>query len=212
MPKDWQSAVARSEEYEESDFMEAMYMIMAHQVIYQKDNRIQYTIIDRHKEEFREAVALAGYELKFDADYGFCYIIPTYLKNMQPMSMADTRLILVLRKVYHEKFSLGEFDGGDVIVSLPELQSAYQATTGEKKEFRSTDLRSAIDRLKRFGMTRIVDSDDDEQPFSIVIRPAIARLVSDAALSQLHAHLASVIETEHLEDVEEEEESAYVGN
>lgn len=192
MPRNWTALADNSELYEEQDFKSAAYQLMSAQVLYEREHaqRIAYNLIARYRNEFKEAFHLFGLDLVFDDAARYIAAIPDRGNRKALLTLAETQLVLVLRKLYHEQASRGALEDGAVaIVTIDELRSAFQASTQRELPTSAKDIAALIDLMQRFGIAKTVSSEDESvQPFDIEILPGIQTLVNEATLMKLSAH------------------------
>lgn len=197
MPKSWAALADGSEGvYVENDFKQALYQLVCSQVLYARElnHSVAYGLISQYKTEFREAADLLGLRLEFNDTHRFCYVVP-YVAKQQRMDTLETLLVLVLRRLYNDKGVSGNLDAGEAVVSIDELVSAFRAATGRDLPKSAVELKELILRQRRYGIAKPGEpSEGDPQPFTIVILPAIAELLSDSALSRLGAYQQAAVE------------------
>lgn len=194
MPKDWSAYTKendRSSIYVEDDFRNAAYQLLTQQVLYEGDrtDRVSYQIASTHRHPFREAFDLYGMDLYFDPDYRYCAAIPRLGRRTQ-LTLMETLLMLVLRKIHHEQTSHGDAINGAAIITIDELLEIYRAETGGRELPKQPgDLNALIDAMKRYGILRKATPPlGDPQPFIIEIRPAIEKLVNENMLTRMSAY------------------------
>ena len=74
------------------------------------------------------------------------------------------------------------------LLALDPVQEAWQALSGRAMPDTGA-LRALARTLKRWGVCRLVDSeDDDPQPFHLRVRPAIVEIVGEQWLQRLDQH------------------------
>lgn len=196
MPRTWASVVDSQKIYTEDDFKQALYQLVCSQVLYEREHQhaVSYGIIAQYRGEFREATDLLGLRLEHSDNYRFFYVIP-YTAKQPLLDTTETLLMLVLRRMYHDKALVGEISAGEVVVSLDELLSAYRASS--KRELPNTvgELKDLITGLRRYGVAKPgKPPEGDAQPFTIVILPAIAEILNDAALGRLGAYQQAAVD------------------
>jgi hypothetical protein len=195
MPRSWTSLAESSDLYEEQDFESAAYQLMAAQVLYEFENtqRVAYSLIVRYRNEFREAFRLFGLDLVFDDAARYVAAVPDRGNRRSVLPLAETQLVLVLRKLYHEQASRGALeDGAMAIVTIDELRSAFQAATRRELPATGREIAALIDQMQRFGIAKQVRCEDEGvQPFDVAILPGIQTLVNEATLMKLSEHYAA---------------------
>lgn len=211
MPKDWSAYTKEGDQssiYIEDDFRNAAYQLLTQQVLYESDrsDRVAYQIANAYRHPFREAFDLYGMDLYFDPDYRYCAAIPRLGRRTQ-LTLIETLLMLVLRKIHHEQTTHGDTISGAATISIDELLDIYRVETGGRELPRvSRDLEPLIDTMKRYGILRKTPTPPgDPQPFAIEIRPAIEKLVNENMLTRMSAYQnVSVAERDSASDENEE--------
>lgn len=173
--------------YEEQDYQQAAYRLMMEQVIYASDRggRVPYELVTRHMGAFRDVFEQFGMTIIHNPHHGYVVAIPRHAFGAR-MRLEETRLALLLRRVYDDRINAVDIVDGEAFVTMEELEQLYKDLLGrqlpEKRE-----MRELVRSLKRNGMAREVDAADD-QPFQIAIRPAITDVLGQTALLQLAAY------------------------
>jgi len=187
----WETLATQSEGlYTEDDFRSAAYQLVAQQILYASHphQRKAQAIVSRFRRAFADVLDLLGMDLEIDDNYRFCAAIPRRMKHM-PLPLTETLLMLVLRKIYHERALAGELDQGMVRISIEELQGSFQSATGRSLPTSSGELDRLITATSRMGATRKLDDVElGDQPFEIGILPGIAVLISEQTLHRLDAY------------------------
>jgi hypothetical protein len=195
MPRSWTSLAETSDLYEEQDFESAAYHLMAAQVLYEFETpqRVAYALVTRYRTEFREAFRLFGMDLVFDDAARYVAAVPDRANRRSVLSLVETQLVLVLRKLYHEQASHGALEEGSIaIVTIDELRSAFQAATRRELPATAREIAALVDQMQRFGIAKQVKWEDDGvQPFDVAILPGIQTLVNEATLMKLSEHHAA---------------------
>lgn len=115
------------------------------------------------------------------------------------MRLAETRLALVLRRLYDDKMHATEIVAGEAFVDMIELERAYKDLL--KRELPATAvLNEHLQTMKRYGIVRLEET-RDEQRLQVAIRPGIVDVLGETALLQLAAHAS-------LPDEEDADEAA----
>lgn len=170
-----------------ADFERAAYRLMVEQILYANDkfSRVAYHLIVKHLAAFREVMSMLGVHLIHNAHHSYVAAIPNH-NVAEKMRLSETRLALVLRRIYDDRMQSAEIAGGEAFVSLEELERAYKEWLKRELPERG-ELRELTQAMKRYGLVRILEA-DDVQPYKIVIRPGIVDVLSEGALHQLAAH------------------------
>ena len=175
-----------------SDFESAAYRLLAEQVIYDADrsSRVAYSLIRDFEREFRRALEPLGFALKVNSNLRYACAIPQHAKSATA-SVEQTLLALVLRRIYDEQARSGHCDeNGEVTYDLIDLGTYYKQATNGRDMPMVGPLRTLMKTMQRWGIARIVDTDEaaasrSNQPFFVVIRPGIADVLGEAALQRL---------------------------
>lgn len=184
----WERLAAQSNGlYEESDYQQAAYRLMMEQVIYAGDRgcRGPYEVVTRHLGAFRDVFEQFGMTITHNPHHGYVVAIPRHAFGVR-MRLEETRLALLLRRVYDDRINAVDIVDGEAFVTLEELEQLYKELLGRQLPDRG-EMRELVRSLKRNGMAREIESEDD-QPFQIAIRPAITDLLGETALLQLAAY------------------------
>jgi hypothetical protein len=184
-----------SENYVVEDFEKAAYRLIVSQAIYAGDHgsRLSYHLIVKYLAAFKEVLSRLGMTLRHNPHHSYLVAIPNH-QVAEKMRLNETRLALVLRRFYDDRMHTAEVTDGEAYISLEELERAYREWLGRDLPDRA-DLKELVVALKRYGMVRLLDS-DDAQPFKIVIRPGITDILGEAALHQLAAYTSNDPEAE----------------
>lgn len=183
----WERLADQSQLHTVSDFENAAYRLLVEQVLYAQDrrSRLAYDLIIKHLATYRELMGQLGVALLHNHHLSYLVALPNQAVA-DKMRLNDTRLALVLRRIYDDKMHAAEVTHGEAFVDLIELERAFLDMLGRELPDQAT-LREQIDNLRRCGIARREDA-TDEQPFAIVIRPAIVEVLGETALLQLAAH------------------------
>lgn len=194
MSQYWESLASRTDGQHTSEELEmAAYRLAVEQVLYYADrhSRTAYWMIERYEREFRQALAPLGIDVQVNRQLRYAYALPKHAKA-GAASIAQTILALVLRAIYDESASTGQLtDDGEVICDLVELAEKYRLMSGEDLPVKGK-LEALMGTMKRWGIAKksedhsLEDGDDlAGQPYAVIIRPAIADVLGEAALARL---------------------------
>ena len=111
----WERLATQSQTYAESDFQKAGYRLFMEQVLYASDprSRLAYELIVRHRKEYDALLAQLGMTITHNPHMGYVVATPSqYVADK--MRLSETRLALVLRRLYDDKMHVAEIaaDGG----------------------------------------------------------------------------------------------------
>ena len=144
-----------------------------------------YEIVTRHLGNFRDAFEQFGMTITHNPHHGYVVAIPRHAFGAR-MRLEETRLALLLRRVYDDRINAIDIVDGEAFVTLEELEQLYKELLGRQLPDRG-EMRELVRSLKRNGMAREIEAEDD-QPFQIAIRPAISDILGETALLQLAAY------------------------
>ena len=194
MSQYWESLASRTDGQHTSEELEmAAYRLAVEQVLYYADrhSRTAYYMIERYEREFRQALAPLGIDVQVNRQLRYAYALPKHAKA-GAASIAQTVFALVLRAIYDESASTGQLtDDGEVVCDLVELAEKYRLMSGKDLPTKGK-LDSLMETMKRWGIARKSEDqglDDSDgmvgQPYAVIIRPAIADMLGEAALARL---------------------------
>lgn len=173
-----------------SDYQGAAYQLVMKQVLYATDrgSRVSYDLIVKNYSIYRDLLEKLGMTMIHNHHLSYLVATPnSYVADK--MRLPETRLALVLRRLYDDKMHATEIVGGEAFVELIELERAYKDLLGRELP-EQRELTSLLRAMKRYGIARVEDAADD-QPFQVIIRPGIAEVLGETALLQLAAHAPS---------------------
>ena len=196
----WERLAAQSQTNVESDYQKAGYRLVMEQVLYAADprSRLAYELIVRHRKDYDALLAQLGMTITHNPHMGYLVATPNQYVA-EKMRLAETRLALVLRRLYDDKMHATEIVTGEAFVDMIELERAYKDLL--KRELPATAvLNEHLQTMKRYGMVRLEET-RDEQRLQVAIRPGIVDVLGETALLQLAAHAS-------LPDEEDADEAA----
>lgn len=183
----WERLAAQGQTYAESDYQKAGYRLVMEQVLYASDqrSRIAYELIVKHRKDYEALLAQLGMTITHNPHMGYVVATPSqYVADK--MRLAETRLVLVLRRLYDDKMHATEILAGEAFVDMIELERAYKDLLNRELPAR-TVLEEQLQAMKRYGIARLEET-RDEQRLQVVIRPGIVDVLGETALLQLAAH------------------------
>lgn len=190
----WENLAARSNGmHVAEEFEAAAYRLVVEQVLYHADrmSKTHYYIVERYERDIKEALTPLGIDVHVNRGLRYAYGLPRHGKSGTATTQ-QTVFALVLRMIYEDSAKLGELtDDGEVICGLVELEEKYRILT-ERELPGKGDLDALMRNMKRWGIARLSTENDDlgdeeltDQPYAIVIRPAIVDVLGEAALQRL---------------------------
>lgn len=176
------------------EFEAAAYRLVTEQVLYysDKNSRSAYWLAARYEREFNQALSPLGIRLQVNRQLSYVYAVPEHAKT-GTASVQQTILALVLRKIYDESARIGQLnDNGEVICDLIELEEKFRLETHRELPKKS-ELDAILAMFKRWGIARTSNAHDEiggehntgDQPYVVVIRPAIVDVLGETALQRL---------------------------
>jgi hypothetical protein len=189
----WESVADRTQGiYLEEQFETAAYRLVSEQVLYAADSRsrIAYSLVEQFEREFKPALAPLGIKLVVNRQLRYACALPTHAKA-SVATTDQTLLALVLRLIYDESARIGQLnDEGEVTCDLVELDEKYLRATGRLMPAGGR-LEEGMRTMRRWGIVRVSREDLSaastgvEQPYVVLIRPAIADVLGESALLRL---------------------------
>lgn len=194
----WERLAEQSQIHTADDYRGAGYRLMMEQVIYASDrgSRITYDLIVKHLAIYRDLLGQLGMTIIHNSHMSYLVAIPSQYVA-EKMRLSETRLALVLRRLYDDKIYATELVAGEAHVTVHELERTYKDLMGRELPD-TTDLRELVLAMKRYGLIRLEEA-EDEQPFVIVVRPGIVDVFGETALLQLASHAPAADEEEDSE-------------
>ena len=196
----WERLAAQNPAYAEGDYQKAGYRLVMEQVLYAGDprSRLAYELVVRHRRDYDALLAQLGMTITHNPHMGYLVATPNQYVA-EKMRLAETRLALVLRRLYDDKMHATEIVTGEAFVDMIELERTYKDLL--KRELPATAVPNEhLQAMKRYGMVRLEET-RDEQRLQVAIRPGIVDVLGETALLQLAAHAS-------LPDEEDADEAA----
>ena len=183
----WERLAAQSQTNVESDYQKAGYRLVMEQVLYAGDprSRLAYELVVRHRRDYDALLAQLGMTITHNPHMGYVVATPNQYVA-EKMRLAETRLALVLRRLYDDRMHATEVVAGEAFVDMIELERAYKDLLNRELPARAV-LEEQLQAMKRYGIARLEET-RDEQRLQVVIRPAIVDVLGETALLQLAAH------------------------
>lgn len=195
MDQYWESLASRTDgQYTAEEFEMTAYRLVVEQVLYYADrhSRTAYWMSESYERDFRQALAPLGIDVRVNRQLRYAFTVPQHVKAGSA-SIMQTVFALVLRAIYDQSASTGQLsDEGEVVCDLVELAEKHRLMSGKELSIKR-QLDALMGVMKRWGIARKSEErsfDDGEdvsatQPYAVVIRPAIADLLGEAALARL---------------------------
>jgi hypothetical protein len=177
----------------EDDFEAAANRLVTEQVLYAADrgSKVAYGLIRDFERDFKRALEPLGYAVRVNSQLRYACAIPKHAKS-SPVTVEQTLLALVLRKIFDEETRNGHHDeNGEVACDLVTLEVKYKQTTGGRELATGGKLAALMQWMRRWGIARVSDEEGDQlghyadQPYMVIIRPGIAEVLGEAALTRI---------------------------
>lgn len=177
----------------EDDFEAAANRLITEQVLYAADrgSKVAYGLIRDFEREFKRALEPLGYVVRVNSQLRYACAVPKHART-SPVTVDQTLLALVLRKIFDEETRSGHHDeNGEVACDLVTLEVKYKQMTGGRELATGGKLAALIQWMRRWGLARVLDEDgnqfghDADQPYVVIIRPGIAEVLGEAALARI---------------------------
>lgn len=211
MPISWKRIAEQDEAHTVRDFQKAAQRLIVDQVLYQANpkQRADYDLVAAHESAFAEALDLFGCMLDLNVQERYAAAVPT-VTEVSKIPLMHTLLALVLRKLYDHHMNSGSLHAGIAGVSLPELEAAFQESTGRELPMKpQSELQGMMDAMKRWGIARLVRTENlGDSAWFAEILPGIQSLINERTLAMLKSHAEFLYEPEGWVDKEQQKESS----
>lgn len=186
----WERLAAQSQANVESDYQKAGYRLVMEQVLYANDprSRLAYELVVKHRKDYDALLTQLGMTITHNPHMGYVVATPNQYVA-EKMRLAETRLALVLRRLYDDKMHATEIVAGEAFVDMIELERAYKDLLGRDLPAKAV-LEEQLQALKRCGIARLEET-RDEQCLQVMIRPGIVDVLGETALLQLAAYAST---------------------
>jgi len=205
MPINWKRIADQSDGRSISDFQKAGMRLLTEQILYQANarQRSDYDLIVAYENEFADALELFGCKLDHNIQARYVASVPIQIDTSK-ISLMQTLLALVLRKLYDHHMNRGTLNAGIAGVSLSELETAFNECTGRQLPMKpQSELIGLLETMKRWGIAKPVKAENlEEVTWYVEILPGIQSLISERSLAMLKAHAEGMFEPK--KDVEQE--------
>ena len=181
--------------YLPADFEKAAYQLSVEQVLYESDrlSKVSYALILKHLPHYRDLLGRFGVVLTHNAFHAYLAAVPMH-HVAEKMRLSETRLALVLRRLYDDRMRAADIIDGEAFIALEELERAYRELLQRDLPERG-EVRELAGAMKRYGIARLEET-EDLQRFQIVVRPGITDVLGESALHQLAAHAPDAEDTD----------------
>jgi len=185
----------------EEDLERTAVRLATYQVIYANDHgaRHAYDLITTNLTAYQNVFAPFGRTVVHRLAAGYIVVLGKHRVSPR-MPLVQTRLAIVLRRLFNDKMERADTVDGEVVCDTQELQHAWTAYLKLEWKFRAGDLEDALMALKRYGILLFRKAEDGSGNITVVIRSAIEDVIGEQVLHQLAQYGVEGIE----EDGEDE--------
>ncbi len=194
MLKDLEKIVDEAEETDASgDHLEqalrsAAQHLWRSQFLYESDWGVKesYDLIRKHNAYFTNLFDALGYEVVGHPVDRYVGLIAKGLPPRQSMKLDETVLLLVMRLHYEESLKRFEInEAGEVEVESESLLELYEGRTRRERPPISR-VREILTSFRQRGLVR-VEEQEDKRNFTLFLRPALPRVVTEDTITSLEA-------------------------
>jgi hypothetical protein len=115
-----------------------------------------YYFIHRYRAALEGFFALAGFKLLHDEYHRIFQVVSEYGYCRARYRLDETLMILVLRKLYEERFERLSL-ANDPVVTIGEVREEYRTITGKERDLGIIQYESLLRRLRRLGLIDTID-------------------------------------------------------
>ena len=138
--------------------------------------RGDYYIITRYKEKFTQYLAVTGYLLEINEEYGVVQLTNPLNYNRYNMKLFESVILLILRILYDEKKR--ELSASDeVIVNMGDIHEKFLSLKIRDKMMDKTTLRNAVSTMRRFQLVEVLDRELSNEDSRLIIYDSILMAV-----------------------------------
>ncbi len=139
-------------------------------------SRSDYYFILKYRERFSEYLALLGYRLEINEEYGVVQLTNPQNYNRYHLKLFESIILLILRILYDEKKrELSVSD--EVIINLGDIHDKFLSLKIRDKMIDKTTLRNALSVFRRFQLIETLDKDLGREDSRIIIFDSILMAV-----------------------------------
>lgn len=194
MSQYWENVAGRTDgQYTSDEFQSTASRLLMEQVLYYADrgSRVAYGMVEEFERDFKHVLSQVGVGLIVNRQLRYACVIPDNGKA-GTATVNQTLLALVLRRIYDEQARVGQqSDDGEVVCDMVELVEKYRMIVKRELPGRG-ELDPILKVLRRWGLVRKVEDTQEtslpgmhDQPYVLMIRPAIVDLLGETAIAKL---------------------------
>lgn len=186
---DLQKIIARSDQYQEEDFVHAANLLLVNQFLYaeRSGHRDSYFLVASHVDYFTNLFAALGWSFVYQPDEAFLGILPQGDERFMRLKLDESFFLLCLRQQYEEKLEAFEVEGGRAYITSNDMLTVYENLTG-KDIPNETRLKEILSLFSRHGVIeRGKPHETDPKNIPLTINPTIRQVVVEDFIGQLEA-------------------------
>lgn len=186
---DLQKIIARSDQYQEEDFVHAANLLLVNQFLYaeRSGHRDSYFLVASHVDYFTNLFAALGWSFVYQPDEAFLGILPQGDERFMRLKLDESFFLLCMRQQYEEKLEAFEVEGGRAYITSNDLLTVYENLTG-KDIPNETRLKEILSLFSRHGVIeRGKPHETDPKNIPLTINPTIRQVVVEDFIGQLEA-------------------------
>lgn len=150
--------------------------------------RADYYFVLKYKEKFSKYLALLGYRLEINEEYGVVQLTNPQNYNRYNFKLFESIILLILRILYDEKKrELSVSD--EVIINLGDIHDKFLSLKIRDKMIDKTTLRNALSVFRRFQILEMLDKDLGREDSRIIIFASILMAVRVEDIKQAYDRL-----------------------
>lgn len=150
--------------------------------------RSDYYFVLKHKPEIAEYLAVLGYRLEINEEYGVIQLTNPQNYNRLNLKLYESVILLILRVLFDEKKR--ELSAADeVIVNLGDIQEKFLSLKLRDKLIDKTTMRNALSLFRRFQLIELLDKNLENEDSRILIFDSILMAVRVEDIKQAYEKL-----------------------
>lgn len=151
-------------------------------------NRADYYFVQKYKDKFSTYLALLGYRLEINEEYGVIQLTNPQNYNRYNLKLLESIILLILRILHDEKRrELSTSD--EVIINVGDIHDKFLSLKIREKMIDKTALRNALSVFRRFQLIDILDKDVSNEEARIIIYDSILMAIRVEDIRQAYDKL-----------------------
>lgn len=151
-------------------------------------NRADYYFVIKYKEFFEEYLAVLGYRLEINEEYGVIQLTTPQSYNHLKLKLYESILLLILRILFDEKKR--ELSASDeVIVNIGDIHDKFLSLKIRSKMIDKTTLRNAISLFRRLQLVETLDKDLSNEEARLLIFDSMRMAIRVEDIKQAYEKL-----------------------